>query len=123
MDDILKDYYRENHINNLTTEIKAEKLFKRFDDIGCFYLNLKNFNKNKESRLYRRNNTYYLMSTDRDVTYLYNDNIQPMYEDNLWDEDVVCVHDPKYKKYYKYISVEYLLQEDKSLSELLDSEY
>tara|TARA_R110000772_G_scaffold2410_2_gene8402 strand:- start:23340 stop:23711 length:372 start_codon:yes stop_codon:yes gene_type:complete len=102
MDKPLVEERREKNIDQVFHTIEIDNsVCKKFDDIGCMYVNY------EYGRLYRRNNIFYYINYTDDRIYLFDENMEPILEKGWWSEqdDIWCDNCQNYfeknkKKYY-----------------------
>jgi len=107
---------REANINQILHIANIEnKVFKKFDDDGCMYVNY------EYGRLYRRNNIFYHINYNEDHIYMFDENMEPLKDEysfpSEWCHDCQQFYDPDHNS-RKYYRISYLMDSDKSLYEL-----
>jgi len=109
---------RDEKLTNVMTDIfimeQAERLWEKFDDNGCMYLEISD-----DKRLYRRGDKMYLIDTNSKSALMYDINGEPMMDND--DDGYLycdrCDGEIEDEEYHRSIFVNNYV-EDKPLSEL-----
>ena len=113
-----RDDVLDNAISDIFVMTQSERLWKKFDDNGCMYLQI-----TEDSRLYRRGDRMYLIDLYDTEATIFDINGKPITYNNDWGH-LYCDHcddeiEEKYEEYNEKIIVDHYLS-DKPLSELFN---
>jgi hypothetical protein len=109
----------DNVISDLFIMNQSERLWKKFDDNGCMYLQI-----TEDRRLYRRGDKMYLIDLNNKESSIFDINGNPILHNNDDWGDIYCHKcdgevDEDYTEWQESIIVDHYLS-DKPLSELFN---